>query len=244
MSKRTVLNEDYKGLVEWFPIPAELHEADGRRFASFGSVLPIHCCTPQQIEERSKTTHHYCDVFTDDPLRDPHSELVYVRLDEDSAEKVFLNRSKRILLLSSDGRVAQWQSAPTFESSNTFVAGAPIVSQDGQLVSVVTARRGNHYAVSTFESEGGYFETSQPWEVRDMQEGGLHYADHVFLSREPLRAHVAALPPPGDDAGAPPRPLLLRGPGGGGRVLLVAGSGRQLALIYLASVFTDDIQYL
>lgn len=49
MLKRTVTNEVYKGLVESFNIPVELHERDGKRFASFGSVVPIHCCTPEEV---------------------------------------------------------------------------------------------------------------------------------------------------------------------------------------------------
>lgn len=54
-------------------------------------------------------------------------------------------------MVSSDGRLAQWRCAPTFESANHYIAGTPIVNKDGALVSIVTARRGNHYAVSTFE---------------------------------------------------------------------------------------------
>lgn len=65
--------------------------------------------------------------------------------------QVFINRNKRILLVSSDGELAQWRCAPTFESPNSYIAGAPIVNKDGELVSVVTAKKGNHYAVSTFE---------------------------------------------------------------------------------------------
>lgn len=49
MSKRTALNEHYKGLVESMSIPAELHERNGKIFASFGSVLPIHCASPEQV---------------------------------------------------------------------------------------------------------------------------------------------------------------------------------------------------
>lgn len=65
--------------------------------------------------------------------------------------QVFINRAKRVLLVSSDGRLAQWRAAPSFESANLFVAGTPIVNKDGALVSVVTAKRGNHYAVSNTE---------------------------------------------------------------------------------------------
>lgn len=50
MSKRTVLNEPYRGLVENFSIPAELHERpDGHRYATFGSVIPIHCTPPEEV---------------------------------------------------------------------------------------------------------------------------------------------------------------------------------------------------
>lgn len=51
MSNRTVLNESYKGLVENMSIPAEVHEIDGKKYASFGSTVPIHCCTPEQVSE-------------------------------------------------------------------------------------------------------------------------------------------------------------------------------------------------
>jgi hypothetical protein len=64
---------------------------------------------------------------------------------------VFINRTKRLLLRSSDGKLAQWRCAATFESANQFVAGTPIVNALGALLSVVTAKRGNHYAVSAFE---------------------------------------------------------------------------------------------
>ncbi|RVE43054.1 hypothetical protein evm_012285 [Chilo suppressalis] len=150
MSKPTVLNSSYKGLVENFSIPVELHERDNKTFASFGGVLPIHCATPEQVSQLSSHTHHYCGVFTEELLA-PLEELAYVRLDENLAEKVFINRTKRILLISSDGVLAQWRCAPTFESANKFIAGTPLVNARGQLVSVITARRGNHYAVSTLE---------------------------------------------------------------------------------------------
>lgn len=50
MSKRTVLNEVYKGLVESMSIPAEVHHRNGKKYASFGTVVPIHCCTPEQVK--------------------------------------------------------------------------------------------------------------------------------------------------------------------------------------------------
>lgn len=65
--------------------------------------------------------------------------------------QVFINRVKRVLVVSSDGLLAQWRVAPTFESANHFLAGTPIVNKDGALVSVVTAKRGGHYAVSNIE---------------------------------------------------------------------------------------------
>ncbi|KAL4710090.1 hypothetical protein ACJJTC_016492 [Scirpophaga incertulas] len=179
MSKRTVLNNDYKGLVESMNIPANLHERDGKLFASFGSVIPIHCCTPDEVAEHSQKTHHYCDIFTEQLLA-PLGELAYVRLDENYAEKVFINRSKRILLTSSDGKLAQWRSAGTFESANRFIAGAPIVNARGELISVVTAKHGNHYAVSSFEGEGGYFETSESWRIQPAPPTGALYADRAF----------------------------------------------------------------
>lgn len=64
---------------------------------------------------------------------------------------MFINRRQRILLVSSDGVLAQWRLAPTFESANVYLAGTPIVDQAGQLVSLVTARWGRHYAVSAIE---------------------------------------------------------------------------------------------
>lgn len=40
----------YRGIVENMSIPADLHQRpDGRPYASFGSVVPIHCCTPEQV---------------------------------------------------------------------------------------------------------------------------------------------------------------------------------------------------
>ncbi|XP_023942000.1 poxin [Bicyclus anynana] len=240
MSKRTVTNDVYKGLVEAFSIPAELHERDGKPFASVGSVLPIHCATPQQLAERAETTHHYCDVFTDEILA-PLGELAYVRIDENVAEKVFLNRSKRILLISSDGKLAQWRCAPTFESANSFVAGAPIVNKDGALVSVVTARRGNNYAVSAFEGDGGYFATTKHWEVVELEDGKLYYADKSFSTREDLAAYLQALPPVEVNTEALPKPVLLNGKSP--RIALVAENGRQLSHHYLCGVFSD-VEYL
>ncbi|XP_028161005.1 uncharacterized protein LOC114353284 isoform X1 [Ostrinia furnacalis] len=241
MSKRTVLNEQYKGLVEAMAIPAELHERDGKRLASFGAVLPIHCAAPEQVEQLANTTHHYCDVFTDELLA-PLGELAYVRIDENTAEKVFINRSKRILLISSDGQMAQWRCAATFESANQFLAGTPIVNKDGALVSVVTAKRGNNYAVSTFEGEGGYFETSEPWEVIDAPASGLIYGTQAFANREALRQHLLSLPAALVDASSPARPALLRG--AHARIVLVARNGRQIAHHYLQGVLTNDIDYL
>ncbi|XP_069357044.1 poxin-like isoform X2 [Maniola hyperantus] len=240
MSKRTVLNEEYKGLVEAFPIPAELHERDGKKFASMGSVLPIHCATPDQLAERSQTTHHYCDVFTDDLLA-PLGELAYVRIDENVAEKVFLNRSKRILLISCDGKLAQWRCAPTFESANHYIAGAPIVNKDGALVSVVTARRGNHYAVSAFEGDGGYFVTTKSWDILDQEQGKFFYGDRNFSTREELKEYIKGLPPVKVTPEAPLKPVLLRGniP----RIALVTEDGTQLSHHYLCGVLTD-IEYL
>lgn len=49
MSKRTALNENYKGLVEELSIPAELHERDGKKYASFGSTIPIHSCSAEEV---------------------------------------------------------------------------------------------------------------------------------------------------------------------------------------------------
>ncbi|KAL0818634.1 hypothetical protein ABMA28_009062 [Loxostege sticticalis] len=241
MSKRTALNEHYKGLVESMSIPAELHERNGKIFASFGSVLPIHCASPEQVEQFANKTHHYCDVFTEELLA-PLGELAYVRLDENTAEKVFINRSKRILIISSDGVMAQWRCAATFESANHYIAGTPIVNKDGALVTVVTAKRGNNYAVSTFEGEGGYFETSQPWETIDLPDGVLVYGTHSFASRAELQQYVHALPPAEVGPAQPPQPALLKGPHA--RIVLVAQNGRQLAHHYLQGVLTTDIDYL
>ncbi|CAH0595015.1 unnamed protein product [Chrysodeixis includens] len=238
---RTVLNESNKGLVENFAIPAELHERDGKRFASFGSTVPIHCCTPEQVAEFANKTHHYCDVFTEQVLA-PLGELVYVRIDENTAEKVFINRSKRILLVSSDGVLAQWRSAPTFESSNRYIAGAPIVNKDGDLVSVVTARKGNHYAVSTFEGEGGYFETPQPWKILDTPEGSAVYGERWFPSRAEVRAYQQSLPAVTVSGTDPAQPVLHRGHSP--RLVLVDAHGRQLSHHYLHGVAANDIEYL
>ncbi|CAH0758321.1 unnamed protein product [Diatraea saccharalis] len=241
MSKRTVVNSSYKGLVENIAIPVELHEAGDKKFASFGSVLPIHCSTPEQVTEFSQHTHHYCDVFTDELLA-PLGELAYVRLDENLAEKVFINRTKRLLIISSDGVLAQWRCAPTFESANQYIAGTPIVNKDGALVSVVTAKRGNHYAVSTFEGEGGYFETSEAWKVIPSPGPGLVYGDKVFETRAELRQYASSLPPAIVGPDCRPTPVLVGGPHA--RLVLLAGGGRQLAHHYLPPVITDDIQYL
>ncbi|XP_068623456.1 poxin-like isoform X2 [Battus philenor] len=241
MSKRTVLNEIYKGLVESMSIPAELHERDGKKFASFGSVVPIHCCIPEEIKERTRTTHHYCDIFTDQLLA-PLGELAYVRIDETTAEKVFVNRSKRILIVSSDGCLAQWRCAPTFESANHYIAGTPIVNKEGVLVSVVTAKRGSHYAVSTLEGEGGYFESSLPWEKIHPMDGELVYGDQTFSSRDALLQHLADLSPAEVSKELPVRPVLSTGmiP----RLALITHSGRQLAHYYLNGVHASDVQYL
>ncbi|XP_075983913.1 poxin-like isoform X2 [Anticarsia gemmatalis] len=240
MSKRTVLNESYKGLVERMSIPAELHERAGRTYASFGSVVPIHCCTPEQVKEMSNTTHHYCDIFSEQVLA-PLGELAYVRLDENTAEKVFINRTKRILLVSSDGVLAQWRSAPTFESANLYVAGAPIVNKEGELVSVVTAKRGNHYAVSNVVGDGGYFDTPEPWRVLDTAEGSNIYGERTFASRELLRQYVASLPRAEVSAAAPPAPVCHRGQSP--RIALVAHNGRQISHQYIHGVATD-VEYL
>ncbi|KAI8441781.1 hypothetical protein MSG28_005469 [Choristoneura fumiferana] len=128
MTKRTVVNEVYKGLLESVSIPAELRERDGKRFATFGAVVPIHCCTEEEVPEWSRKTHHYCGIFTEDTLA-PLGELAYVRVDENTAEKVFINRAKRMLVRSADGVLAQWRCAPSFESSNQYLPGTPIVNQ-------------------------------------------------------------------------------------------------------------------
>ncbi|CAG5047410.1 unnamed protein product [Parnassius apollo] len=241
MSKRTVLNEVYKGLVESMSISAKLHERDGKKFASLDSVVPIHCCTPEEVTERAKNTHHYCDVFTEQLLA-PLGELVYVRLDDNTAEKVFINRSKRILMVSSDGCLAQWRCAPTFESANHYIAGTPIVNKEGALVSVVTAKRGNHYAVSTFEGAGGYFETSLPWEIVHPMNGDIMYGDKTFQSRDELRSYIAELSPPEVSAELPVRPILLTGVTP--RLSLITQNGRQIAHQYLHGVHASDVQYL
>nr|XP_021193734.2 poxin isoform X1 [Helicoverpa armigera] len=232
----------YRGLVERMAIPAELHRrADGRQYASFGDARPIHCCTPEQVEKLSQTTHHYCDIFTEQLLA-PLGELGYVRIDENTAEKVFINRSKRLLVVSSDGVLAQWRLAPTFESANLYVAGTPVVNQAGELVSLVTAKRGNHYAVSTFEGEGGYFDTSEAWQVRDIPEGRGVYGDRTFPSRDELRAYVSSLPPIDAPPTGPPTPILWRG--ATPRLVLLAKNGRQISHQYLHGVSADNIEYL
>ncbi|KAJ8712639.1 hypothetical protein PYW08_007943 [Mythimna loreyi] len=247
MSKRTgfpttTSGLTYRGLVENMSIPAELHERpDGKPYASFGSTVPIHCCTPEQVEKLAKSTHHYCDIFTDQVLA-PLGELVYVRIDENTAEKVFINRIKRLLIHSSDGTLAQWRFAPTFESANVYIAGTPIVNQAGELVSVVTAKKGNHYAVSTFEGEGGYFETTESWEVINVPEGANIYADKIFSTRDELRAYVDSLPPNGDGPYGPPRPILYLG--STSRIVLVAKNGRQISHQYLHGVITSQIEYV
>ncbi|XP_013143919.1 PREDICTED: uncharacterized protein LOC106107572 isoform X2 [Papilio polytes] len=241
MSKRTVLNEVYKGLVESMSIPAEVHHRNGKKYASFGTVVPIHCCTPEQVKERVNDTHHYCDVFTEELLA-PLGELAFVRLDENTAEKVFINRSKRVLMVSSDGRLAQWRCAPTFESANHYIAGTPIVNKEGALVSVVTAKRGNHYAVSNFEGEGGYFETSLPWEIVHPMQGEVIYGEQTFSSRDELRKHLANLSPAEVTSDLPVRPVLLTGVTP--RLTLITHNGRQLAHYYLYGVHASDVQYL
>ncbi|KAJ8712637.1 hypothetical protein PYW08_007941 [Mythimna loreyi] len=247
MSKRTGFPSTtkgltYRGLVENMSIPAELHERpDGKPYASFGSTVPIHCCTPEQVEKLVKNTYFYCDVFTD-KLMAPLGELVFVRIDENTAEKVFINRTKRILLLSSDGNLAQWRFAPTFESANAYIAGTPIVNQAGELVSVVTAKKGNHYAVSTFEGEGGYFSTTEPWEFRTIPEGASVYGDKTFATREELYAYIATLPPIGSGSYNTATPILYQGQTP--RLVLVAKNGRQISHQYVYGVITSDIEYL
>ncbi|KAJ0173376.1 hypothetical protein K1T71_011552 [Dendrolimus kikuchii] len=241
MTKRTALNESYKGLVESFSIPAEIHERDGKKYASFGSSVPIHVCTPEEVAKFVNSTHHYCDIFSEQMMASL-GELAYVRLDENMAEKVFINRSKRILLVSSDGVLAQWRCAPSFESANQFVAGTPIANKDGELVSLVTAKRGNHYAVSNFEGEGGYFETTQPWEIKDLPEHGIVYGDRIFESRNELRSYIESLPPITVSEDQKPRPILYRGRAP--RLVLVAQNGRQLVHTYLQGVATTNIDYL
>lgn len=241
MSKRTALNENYKGLVETMSVPAEVHERDGKKYATFGSTVPMHCCTPDQVKDYAYKTHHYCDIFTEQVLA-PLGELAYVRLDDTTTEKVFINRSKRILLVSSDGKLAQWRCAPTFESANLYMAGTPIVNKDGELVTVVTAKRGNHYAVSTFEGEGGYFYTSEPWQIIDTADGVSVYGDKTFSSREELKEHYMSLPEPEVSAEAMPVPILHRG--NSPRIVLLAKNGRQLSHLYLHGVITTNVDYL
>ncbi|XP_052748644.1 poxin-like isoform X2 [Galleria mellonella] len=242
MSKRTVLNENYKGIVENFPIPAELHERpDGTKYASFGDVVPIHCCTPEQVSKLAKVTHHYCDVFTQE-LMAPLEELAYVRLDENTAEKVFINRTKRLLITSSDGQLAQWRCAPSFESANQYVAGAPVVNQDGALLSVVTARKGNHYAVSTFEGEGGYFETPEPWRTVQLSDGQIAYGAETFNSREELTEYISKTPPASVGPSEPPTAILVQGKTP--RLALVAKNGRQIAHHYLPPGLVTEVDYL
>lgn len=241
MSKRTALNESYKGLVESFSIPAEIHERDGKKYASFGSAVPIHVCNKEEVSNLMLTTHHYCDIFTEQTLA-ALGELVFVRLDENTAEKVFINRAKRILVISSDGMLAQWRCAPSFESANHYLAGTPIVNKDGELVSLVTAKRGNHYAVSTFEGEGGYFDTTQPWQVKDLPENVSVYGERTFESRDELRAYVGSLPPAAVSEAEPPSPIAYRG--GSPRIVLIAANGRQIVHSYLHGVATTNVDYL
>ncbi|KAJ2937919.1 hypothetical protein O0L34_g14192 [Tuta absoluta] len=246
MSKKTVSNEyPYRGLVESRAIPAELHvRADGRPYASFGTVTPVHCCSPEQVKEYVAKTHHYCDVFTEEILS-PLGELAYVRLDENTAEKVFINRTKRILIMSSDGELAQWRAAPSFESTNHYLAGAPIVNKEGALVSVVTARKGNHYAVSTFEGDGGYFETPREWTVIQTPEGHLVYGDRTFATRDELRGYIASLPPAELSQSAPPKPVMqYLKHGSAARLALVASNGRQISHLALQNVVVSGVEYL
>nr|XP_021205460.1 poxin isoform X1 [Bombyx mori]H9JU86.1 RecName: Full=Poxin [Bombyx mori] len=238
MSKRTVLNENYKGIVESMSIPAEIHERNGKKYASVGSILPIHCCPPEELERRAESTHHYCGVFTDELLA-PLEELAYVRLDENTAEKVFINRAKRILIVSSDGHLAQWRCAPTFESANRYIAGTPIVDQRGGVISVVVAKKNNHYAVSSFEGEGGYFESTQNWKVVEPAAGGYAYGELTFPSRTALREHVAGLRG-GAGAWGDAVPVLR---GGTSPRLALVLDGRQLAHYYLHNVIVD-VEYL
>ncbi|KAG7303285.1 hypothetical protein JYU34_011761 [Plutella xylostella] len=240
MAQRTVLNDNYKGLVESVSIPAVVEERDGKKFARSGSVVPIHCSTPDEISAYAPKTHHYCDVFTEQVLA-PLEELAFVRLDQNTAEKVFINRKKRILLTSSDGALAQWRCAPTFESSNQYVAGAPIVNKEGALISVVTARVGNHYAVSSFEGDGGYFETPQPWKILDSSTG-LIYGDRVFPTHEALKDFIATLGPAALDPDRPPTPVLVRG--ANPRVAFITKEGRQIAHNYLQGVISKGVEYL
>ncbi|XP_041971576.1 poxin-like [Aricia agestis] len=241
MSRRTVTNERCSGLLEAVQIAAEVDAIGGRAVARQGTVLPIHCATPEMVAELAPKTHHYCDIFTEELLA-PLGELALVRIDENTAEKVFINRNKRLLLVSSDGVLAQWRTAGTFESQNRFIAGTPVCTHRGELASVVTARRAHHYAVSNFEGDGGYFETSLPWEIKDIEEGKLIYGDRAFPTREALREYVQKLPPVEVTPTSPPRPILWRG--ATARVVLVAASGRQISHQYLHGVHSDNIEYL
>nr|6XB6_A Chain A, Poxin [Danaus plexippus]6XB6_B Chain B, Poxin [Danaus plexippus] len=241
MMKSTALNEKYYGLVENVTIPASLHEYNGKPYSKVGNAMPIHCATQEEKELLSRTTHHYCDLFTD-KLFAPLEELVFVRLDENKAEKVFLNRHKRLFLTSSDGVVASWRCAPTLESLNKFMAGTPLVGRDGRVVSLLTAKHGNHYAVSHLEGDGGYFETSKPWEIKDMEDGRLYYGNKSFNSRDELRAYIQNLPPLEVDSSAPPQPILLRGKNP--RIILVAENGRQISHQYISSNLITDVEYL
>lgn len=230
MSTKSTLNDVHRGIVEAMAIPAQVEERDGRRVARFGSVLPIHVCDPKEISSRSESTHHYCDIFTED-LMAPLEELAYVRLDENKAEKVFINRHKKMLIHSGDGRLATWRCAPTFESANDFIAGTPIVNKAGSLVSVVTARRGNHYAVSTFEGECGFVETSVPWRVEE-GEDELQYGP-----KRTGRGAVAYV-----DANAPVVPVLRRGHTA--TIALLAHNGAVLSHTCLQGVLATDVHYL
>lgn len=92
------------------------------------------------------------------------------------------------------------------------------------------------------QGEGGYFETSLPWEVIDAAEDSIIYGTQMFPSREELRRYIGGLPPAEVAPGAPPQPALLRG--AHPRIVLVAQNGRQLAHHYLQGVLTTDIEYL
>ncbi|GBP20819.1 hypothetical protein EVAR_14545_1 [Eumeta japonica] len=240
MSPPTALNPPpYEGVVERRAVPVELHNTtDGRPVARLGTCLPIHSTSAEEAARLALITHHYAGLFTENILS-PLGELAYVRLDADTVEKVFVNRSRRILITSSDGRLAQWRAVPTFESRNRYVAGTPVVDGGGALVSVVLARRHNHYALAANDGEGGYFDTTEPWRVMDPPAGALVYADRWFTTREELRAYVSSLGPV--DAGAP-TPVLHRG--ARTRVSLVAPGGRQIAHVHLHTALTDDVEYL
>lgn len=92
------------------------------------------------------------------------------------------------------------------------------------------------------QGEGGYFSTSEPWRVLVTPAGHNIYGDRDFLTREELRAHVAALPPAELGPAAPPAPVLhiTNTP----RIALVAHNGRQISHAYLQAVLADDIHYL